>query len=118
VLRSGDLAAGSIQISLEIPAFPAVQSITRSSVHAFLGADGRFVAAKPVQFTPGELIVLAAFSDAQHLTVFTGIDPSRPLGRRLILREGAQGAQKRESKGRSHDTSNQHASSFGHWLTD
>src|SRR5262245_25085404 len=118
VLRAVDLAAGSIQISLEISAFRAIQSIARLAIHPFLRANRGLVGAQPVQFTPRELIVLPAISDALHLAVFAGIDASRPLGSRLVLREGAQGSREHESKGHRDDSSNQHASSFGHWLSD
>jgi hypothetical protein len=118
MLGAVDLAAGSIQISLKISAFRAVQSISGSAVDALLGADGGLVAAQPVQLAAREIPVLPAVSDAPHLTVLPGIDPSFLRCRRLILRERTQGTRERDSKGNGDDTSNQHASSFRHWLTD
>jgi len=89
-----------------------------------LWPDGRFeplLAGRPFvaqAVTPaGELVILAAVPDALHLAMFPGIYASRPLDRCLILRKGAQRRRDHESKGQSDDSSNQHASSFGHWLS-
>jgi len=117
MLGAVDLAAGLIQISLEIPAFPAVQPISGLAVDAFFRANGGLIGAQPVQLTSRELIILPAIPDALYLMVFAGIDASRPLGWRLILREGTQRRREHESKSHSDDSSNQHASSFGHWLS-
>ena len=77
MLGAVDLAAGSIQISLKISAFRAVQSISGSAVDALLGADGGLVAAQPVQLAAREIPVLPAVSDAPHLTVLPAGQPDR-----------------------------------------
>jgi hypothetical protein len=118
MLRAIYFAAGSIQISLQIPAFLTVQSVAGPAVNAFLGANGGLVGAQPVQFASRELIVLPVILDPLDLTMFPGIDASRPLGRGLILCDGVQRCRERESKSHRDDSSNQHASSFGHWLSD
>jgi hypothetical protein len=117
MLRTIDFAAGSIEISLEIPAFPAVQSVTGPAVDAFLGANGGLVGTQPVQLPARELVILPAVPDALNLAMFPGIDAPRPLIGRLILREGAQRPREHESKCHRDNSSNQHASSFGHWLS-
>jgi hypothetical protein len=117
VFRAGDLAARPAQISLKIAAFPAVQPIAGSAVDAFLGADGGFVGAQAVQLAAGQLMVLPAVPDAQYLAMLASVDSTGVLlSRCLILRERAYGARKGESKRHHDDSSNQHASSFGHWL--
>jgi hypothetical protein len=116
VFRAVDFSARPAQVSLKIAPFPAVQPIAGPAVHAFLGADGGFVGAQAVQLAAGQLIVLPAIPDAQHLAMLASVDSTGVLSRCLILRERASGARKGKSKRYHDDSSNQHASSFGHWL--
>jgi hypothetical protein len=117
VLCAVDFAARSIQISLEIAAFPPAQSVARPAIDPFFRANRGLVCAQPVQFSPREFIVVAAISDALDLPVLPRVDAFRALGSRLILREGAQRCRDHEPKRHGDDSSNQHASSLGHWLS-
>jgi hypothetical protein len=110
VSRAVNLAAGAVQVALQVASLPAIQAVTGAAVDAFLRTNGCFVGAQSIQFTARDLIVFSSLADARGLTAFSRIDASTMMRRRIVrvLGKCNQRRRKHESKHRGNDWPDTH----------
>jgi len=110
VFRAIDLAAGSVQIALQVAPLGAVQSIARASIHALFRSDRRFVRSQPVQLASRQFAVLPAVSDPRGLPPLARVDTSTMMRGRVgyVLSKREHGRREHESKRRRNNASNQY----------
>jgi len=119
--RSIDLAAGAIEIALQVLSLPATQAISGTTVDTLLGANRGFVGAQSIQFSACNLILVSSGADPRDLPVLSRVDSGSLLRGRVvaILRKCDDRGREREPKHRRNDRSNHRSPLLhgtGYWV--